>query len=74
MRLHVLFDPQGKILAAATVHDGSGVHVRPTADERAGHGVAELEVPRDYHDRDLAAMCRALHVDLSGKAPALKAM
>ena len=71
MRLHVVYNSGGEILAAA--HLGSGaVRVRPIADEQAGQRSAEVYLPVEYHHYDLGTVCHRLRVDVAGKFPEVK--
>jgi hypothetical protein len=72
MRLHVVFDSSGEILAAA--HLGSAaVRARPRADEQAGQQAADIYLPVEYQHYDLGAVCHRLRVDVAGKFPEVKA-
>jgi hypothetical protein len=73
MKLHVLFDKDGAILAAVQVDAAAAVRARPTVDAQAGQRVAEVHVPAEYRHLDLAAVCQRLKVDVSGKFANLKA-
>jgi hypothetical protein len=73
MKLQIVFDEDGGIIAAAELESDAPVQVRPIADERAGHRAAEFAVPREYSDHDLAAVCQRLAVDAAGEIPELKA-
>jgi hypothetical protein len=73
MKLHVVFNKDGEILAAARLDSAAPVRARPIADEKAGHRVAEVFVPAEYRHHDLAAICERLRVDVKGKFPDLKA-
>ena len=73
MRLHVVFNENGEIVAAARLSGDAPVRARPVADEQAGHRAAETIVPAEYRHYDLAAVCQRLRVDASGTFPDLKA-
>jgi hypothetical protein len=73
MKLHVVFNQDGEILAAVQLDPGATVRARPRADEQAGHRAADIYVPAEYGHYDLAAVCQRLRVDVSGKFPDLKA-
>ena len=71
MKLHVLFDGQGNIVAAARPRSGASVSAIPVATER-GHRVAEIDVPREHEHEDLATLHRQFGVDVEARDPALK--
>ena len=73
MKLHVVFDAEGKILGAAQIVPGAKIRARPIADKHAGHRAADVYVPAEYHHFDLAAVCDRLIVDAGGPFPNLKA-
>ena len=73
MKLHVVFNKDGEILAAAQLDSGAPVRMRPIADEKAGHRAAEVYVPVEYQHFDFAGVCRQMKVDSKAKLPALKA-
>jgi hypothetical protein len=73
MKLHVVFNKDGEILAAARLDSAAPVRTRPIADEQAGHRAADVYVPAEYRHHDLAAICERLRVDVKGKFPDLKA-
>ena len=64
MKLHVAYDQQGKIIAAA-VAGVKGAGDRPVA--KPGMSVAELEVPREFTDRKLHEYIYRLQVDVGAK-------
>jgi hypothetical protein len=72
MKLHIVFNNEGEILAAVKL-DSAPVRVRPVADEQEGHKAAEVYVPREHRHYDLAGVCQRLTVDVSGQFPELKA-
>jgi hypothetical protein len=72
MKLHVLFDKNGDILAAASRHAGTALRARPIPDEQAGQRTADVHVPAEYTHYDVAGICRRLKVDVKGKFPELK--
>jgi|HubBroStandDraft_3_1064219.scaffolds.fasta_scaffold281085_3 hypothetical protein len=62
MKLHILDDRDGRILAAAQVKsEASGPTPRPVA--REGQTAIELEVPQEHCNLDLHTICRTLRVD-----------
>ena len=71
MKLHVVFDKNGEILAAAQLDAEAPVRARPVADEKAGHRAAEVYVPAEYGHYDLAGVCQRMKVDAKGKLPSL---
>lgn len=73
MRLHVVFDKDGSILGAARSDSTGALRVRPVADERAGQQAAEVHVPPEYRDYDLAAVCQRLKVSVTARFPELTA-
>lgn len=73
MKLHVVFNKDGEILAAAHLDTATQVRARPVADEQAGHRAAEVYVPGEYQHYDLAGVCQRMKVDTKGKLPSLKA-
>ncbi len=73
MKLHVVFNEDGDILAAAHLGTAAPVRARPVVDEQAGHRAAEVYVPVDYRDYDLAGVCQRLRVDVKGERADLKA-
>jgi hypothetical protein len=72
VKLHVLFNKDGEILAAAHLDAATSVRVRAQADEKAGDRAAEVYVAAEYQHYDLAAVCQRMRVDVSGKFPRLK--
>lgn len=73
MKLHVVFNKDGDILAAAHLDSNAPVRLRPIADEKAGHRAAEVYVPTEYQRYDLAGVCRQMKVDNKAKLPGLTA-
>jgi hypothetical protein len=72
MRLHVVFNEKGNILAAALLDSRGPVRARPVADERAGQRAADVDVPAEYSNYDVLAVCRRLRVTVEGKYPELR--
>jgi hypothetical protein len=65
MRLQVLYDAEGRILAAAPSDVAEGeLVVRPVATE-PGHEVGELEVSGELEGADLADICERSRVDVA---------
>jgi len=72
MKLRVVYNKDGDIVAAARLDTAGPVRARPNADEQAGHRAADVYVPAEYHHYDLAGVCQKLRVDLKSKFPDLK--
>jgi hypothetical protein len=72
MKLHVVYNKDGDIVAAARVDTTAPVRIRRNADEKAGHRAAEVSVPAEYHQYDLAAIFQKLRVDVKSNSPDLK--
>jgi hypothetical protein len=67
MRLQVLHDARGTILAAVDLdaqHDGP----MPRLAARRGQKMIEVEVPIEHRKSDLATVCAALRIDVKRKA------
>jgi hypothetical protein len=67
MKLHVLHDARGRILAAVSIgpnHTTSSV-LRPVAGR--GQKNLEVEVPSDHAAQDLATICQSLRVNVRTK-------
>ena len=74
MKLHVVYNKDGNILAAAHVDAESPVRALPIADEPAGHKAVEVYVPAEHAHYDLMGVCQRLRVEHpKGKLPTLKA-
>lgn len=67
MKLHVVFNKKGDILAAAQLNGDAPVKARPIADEKEGHRVADVFVPTGYQHYDLAGVCQRLRVETKGR-------
>jgi hypothetical protein len=72
MKLHVVFNKDGEILAAVQLDSGASVRARPVADEEAGHRAADVYIPPEYQHYGLAAVCQRMRVDVKGKFLDLK--
>ena len=72
MKLHVVYNKDGDIVAAARVDSTAPVRIRPNADEKAGHRAAEVSVPAEFQKHNLAEMLQKLRVDVKSKSPDLK--
>jgi hypothetical protein len=72
MKLHVVYNKDGDIVAAARLDTTAPVRIRPNADEQAGHRAADVYVPAEYHHYDLAGICQKLKVDVKSKSTDLK--
>ncbi len=73
MRLRVVFNENGNILAAAPLDSLGPVRALPVADERAGQRAADVDVPPQYANYDVLAVCRRLRVSVEGRFPELSA-
>jgi hypothetical protein len=73
MRLRVVFNENGDILGAALLDSLGSVRARPVADERAGQRAADVDVPPEYADYDVLAVCRRFRVSVEGRLPELRA-
>jgi hypothetical protein len=73
MKLHVMFDKNGKIVAAVQL-DGEimAKHGRVRPDLKPGHSSLDLDVPAEHGHLSFADACRQLVVDTSGPTPCLK--
>lgn len=72
MKLHVVHNKDGEILAAARADTSSPIRARPQADEKAGQHATEIYVPAAYQHYDLGGICQRLRVDTKGKFAELK--
>jgi hypothetical protein len=72
MKLHVVFDSHGDILAAAEL-GSSPIRVRPIADHEAGHRSMDIDLPIEFQHYDLGTVCHRLRIDVAGKFPEVKA-
>ena len=80
MKLHVMYDPNGKIAAAVRLDaDGTAKSrhlgrrlegLRPVL--RPGHSSADLDVPAEHAHLTFAEVCRQLVVETSDTKPRLK--
>ena len=73
MKMHVLYDKNGEILAASLRDGDMPVRAQPMPDPQAGHRVAEVYVPAEYAHYDLAGICQRMKVDAKGTFASLKA-
>jgi hypothetical protein len=66
MRIHVLHDAKGRILAAVSLKS-EGIHpsLRPVA--ASGQKSVELEVPAAYQHEDLQTICGKLCIDVKSQ-------
>ncbi|OEJ36539.1 hypothetical protein BGK72_38235 [Streptomyces agglomeratus] len=63
MRLHILHDRAGRILAASSAQaEEDGLVVPRPVPISPGQTAVELEVPGEYRDSDLQEICRELRV------------
>jgi len=66
MKLCVVFNPKGRILAASRLDVQTRVPLpRPVATGKLK--ALDLEVPRDFGDKDIATICQSLRVDAKRK-------
>ena len=72
MRLHVVYNQDGEILAAVQLDLEIPVRARPIPDPAKGHRVADVYVPTEYCHYDVGAICAKLRVQDSAKFPELK--
>ena len=72
MKLHVVYNKDGDILGAVRLDMDAKVRVLPMADEQQGHRAADVDVPTEYHQYNMADICQKLTVDARGKLPELK--
>lgn len=74
MRMHVLYDSSGQILAAVelpeVVSEGT-LQVRPVV--KPGQYTADVDVPPDLAHLNFKEACEKLVVDVAQKVPRLKA-
>jgi hypothetical protein len=73
MKLRVLYDQNGEIVAAARRDGDSAVRAQPMPDDKAGHRVAEVYVPAEYAHYDLAGVCRRMRIESTGPYPEIRA-
>lgn len=72
MRLHILYNQEGEILAAVQLDLETPVRARPIPDPGKGHRAADVYVPSEYRHYDVGAICALLKVHDSAKFPELK--
>lgn len=63
MRLRVVYDASGRIVAAAGVPEGDDDSVAVAPVAASGQSEAELEVPGDMTSEELDVVCTRLRVD-----------
>jgi hypothetical protein len=73
MKMHVLFDNNGEIVAASLRDGKMPVRVQPMPDPQAGHRIAEVYVPAEYAHYDLAGICQRMKIDTKGTFARLEA-
>jgi len=66
MRIHVLHDAKGRILAAVSLKS-EGTHPSPRPVAASGQKSLELEVPAEYQHEDLQTICGTLCVDVKSQ-------
>ena len=69
MKMHVLYDASGQILAAVELSE-STLQVRPVA--KSDQYTADLDVPPALADLSLKDVCEKLVVDVAQKVPRLR--
>lgn len=62
MKLHVVFDGDGTILAAAHHDAAAPVAVRPMPDEKHGERSAQVDLPEGHEPRKLAELVERMVV------------
>ena len=72
MRLHVLYNQDGEILAAVQLDLEAPVRARPVSDPGKGHRVADVYVPSEYRHYDVGAICARFKIHDAAKFPELK--
>lgn len=80
MKMHLMYDPDGRIVAAVRLDGGGKAEshrggrrlpgIRPVL--RPGHATAELDVPSEHAHLTFHEACKQLIVDLSETKPRLK--
>jgi hypothetical protein len=66
MKIHVVHDAKGKILAAIRLNPDPNVpQLRPMPGR--GHSSAELEVPLEHQATDFKTLCETMRVDAKKK-------
>jgi hypothetical protein len=74
MKMHVLYDASGQILAAVELSESASkdsLQVRPVA--KPGQNSADMDVPAALAHLSFKDACEKLVVDVAQKAPGLKA-
>jgi hypothetical protein len=76
MKLHVIYDNSGKIVAGVRV-DAEGTTKHPTLGSlrpvvKPGHFSAEVDVPEEHTHLTLADLCLKLVVQTSSNTPQLR--
>ena len=66
MRIHVLHDAKGRILAAVSLNS-QGIDPSPRPVAASGQKSLELEVPAEYQHEDLPAICGKLSIDVKSQ-------
>jgi hypothetical protein len=80
MKMHVMYDSGGRIVAAVRLDENTASKsrqfgrrlggVRPVM--KPGHACADLDVPAEHADLSFAEACRRLMVETKAKGPYLK--
>jgi len=74
MKLHIVYDGQGKIAAINTLLPAAGAGVPSPqygVEVRGGQRAADIEVPAAYREWSLADIAARLQVQTSGSGPVL---
>ena len=64
MKIHVLYAPDGRIVAAVHLDSPEASRLRPVPGP--GHRAADFEVPEQHAHLGFEGVCRHLVVDLTG--------
>ena len=73
MKMHVLYDASGQILAAVELSESASkdsLQVRPVA--KPGQYRADMDVPPAHADLSFKDICEKLVVDIAQKVPRLR--
>lgn len=74
MKLHVIFDRNGTILAATRSDPAEKTELRVRFEpiKEDGQSDAELDVPAEHANLDLVSICQRARVDISAGEPVLR--
>lgn len=67
MRIHVVYEPDGKIIALADLDTQGGIGVRPLAQE--GHEFTRIDVPDAYTGLPLSGLYERLRLEIRPEGP-----